>query len=70
MMPLAVVKLRQQERQWVREKERLQEIQAVSEAHLQSQLTQMEEQLHAVEKERNIFMVGITAFLYTLFNNI
>ncbi|XP_025112648.1 coiled-coil alpha-helical rod protein 1-like [Pomacea canaliculata] len=55
----AVVKLRQQERQWVREKERLQEIQAVSEAHLQSQLTQMEEQLHAVEKERNIFMATL-----------
>ncbi|KAK7496964.1 hypothetical protein BaRGS_00011700 [Batillaria attramentaria] len=55
----AVVTVRQLERQMGRERERTQELQATMEAHNLAQLTHLQQQLQAVEKERNIFMATL-----------
>ena len=52
-----MVFLRQQERQWARERERSEELQSTTEAHYTAQLQHLQHQLQAVEKERNICMV-------------
>ncbi|KAK7094986.1 coiled-coil alpha-helical rod protein 1-like [Littorina saxatilis] len=55
----AVVKLRQQDRQWGRERERSEELQTTTVAHYTKQLEHMHRELQAVEKERNIFMATL-----------
>ena len=57
MCLVAVVFLRQQERQWARERERSEELQSTTESHYTAQLQHLQHQLQAVEKERNICMV-------------
>ncbi|XP_076454838.1 coiled-coil alpha-helical rod protein 1-like [Babylonia areolata] len=55
----AVVTLRQQERQWGRERERGEEVHAATEAHYQAQIERLHHDLLAVERERNLFMATL-----------
>lgn len=54
-----VVALRQQERQMVRDKERLTENFQTMEHHYVKQLSTLQEQLKSLEKERNLMMVTL-----------
>lgn len=54
-----VVALRQQERQMVRDKERMTENFQTMEHHYVKQLSTFQEQLKSLEKERNLMMVTL-----------
>lgn len=54
-----VVALRQQERQMVRDKERMTENFQTMEHHYVKQLSTLQEQLKSLEKERNLMMVTL-----------
>lgn len=58
-MACLVVALRQQERQMVRDKERMTENFQTMEHHYVRQLTTLQEQLKSLEKERNLMMVTL-----------
>jgi hypothetical protein len=52
-----VVSSRQQERQWGRERERLEETQVAMETHYRAQVDALSKQLQATEREKNLFIV-------------
>lgn len=54
-----VVAMRQQERQMVRDKERMTENFQTMEHHYVKQLSTLQEQLKSLEKERNLMMVTL-----------
>lgn len=58
-MACLVVALRQQERQMVRDKERMTENFQTMEHQYVRQLTTLQEQLKSLEKERNLMMVTL-----------
>ena len=64
----SVVLLRQQERQWAREKERMLEVQAATGVHWKTEVETLRRELRSVEKDRNICMVCCcwTVYVYYL----